>query len=168
MAYNGFNPYGTYPQYPYSMNNQYGTVPTMTQQSNAQQAQPLSMIWVDGEVGAKAYQMPSGWPVNTPLPLWDTNSPVVYFKSTNTMGMPNPLQKARYSMESTPQAPAAMSMLPGDTQTAENHQEDGHGQSDMSQYVTRQDLDRFREEITSAMSSAGASRTKGGRSNDVT
>lgn len=61
------------------------------------------IIWVDGEVGAKAFQMPSGWPAGTPIPLWDTNDTVIYLKSINQMGMPNPLQKIHYTMEDQPQ-----------------------------------------------------------------
>lgn len=64
----------------------------------AQPQQPQGLIWVDGEVGAKAYQLPAGWPANTPLALWDTNDTVIYLKSTNQMGMPNPLQVARYEL----------------------------------------------------------------------
>ena len=30
------------------------------------QQQPGFILWVDGEVGAKAYQLPPGWPVGTP------------------------------------------------------------------------------------------------------
>lgn len=55
--------------------------------------------WVDGEVGAKAFQMPAGWPANTPIALWDTNDTVIYLKSINAMGMPNPLQIAHYQLE---------------------------------------------------------------------
>ncbi len=31
------------------------------------QGGPNGIIWVDGEVGAKAYQMPAGWPVGLRL-----------------------------------------------------------------------------------------------------
>lgn len=64
-----------------------------------QPQQTQGLIWVDGEVGAKAYQLPPGWPANTPLALWDTNDTVIYLKSTNQMGMPNPLQIAHYQLE---------------------------------------------------------------------
>lgn len=56
------------------------------------------MKWVEGEVGAKAYQMPVGWPINQPIPLWDTTDTIIYLKSWNQMGMPNPLQKIKYVM----------------------------------------------------------------------
>lgn len=75
--------------------------PQMGQAMMPAQAQPQQqgLIWVDGEVGAKAYQLPAGWPANTPLALWDTNDTVIYLKSTNQMGMPNPLQIAHYQLE---------------------------------------------------------------------
>ena len=59
------------------------------------------MIWVDGEVGAKAYQIQPGQ--TTPVALWDTNDQVIYLKSVNQMGMPNPIQKVRYQIEEMPQ-----------------------------------------------------------------
>ena len=70
-----------------------------TNWSTMQPQQTQGLIWVDGEVGAKAYQLPPGWPANTPLALWDTNDTVIYLKSTNQMGMPNPLQIAHYQLE---------------------------------------------------------------------
>lgn len=68
------------------------------QQYSWSMPQNQGLIWVDGEAGAKAYQLPAGWPANTPIALWDTNDTVIYLKSHN-QGMPNPLQKARYQLE---------------------------------------------------------------------
>lgn len=62
------------------------------------QQQTMGLIWVDGEQAAKAYQLPAGWPANTPLALWDSNETTIYLKSTNSMGMPNPLQIAHYEL----------------------------------------------------------------------
>ena len=103
------------PNYPVPYQNNWGysgvgqqMYPAYQQQSMMQQPQQVSQAmaqgdhglkWVDGEVGAKAYQMPSGWPPNTPIALWDTNDTVIYLKSINPMGMPNPLQKAHYKLE---------------------------------------------------------------------
>lgn len=81
----------------YSPSWSYGQPGQMMQSYQPQQSQGL--IWVDGEVGAKAFQMPAGWPANTPIALWDTNDTVIYLKSINQMGMPNPLQKAHYQLE---------------------------------------------------------------------
>lgn len=77
----------------------YPTWNNFSQQMMPQQQQSQGLIWVDGEAAAKSYQMPAGWPANTPLALWDTNDTIIYLKSTNQMGMPNPLQKAHYQLE---------------------------------------------------------------------
>ena len=72
--------------------------PTWNPMYSQQQQQPQGLIWVDGEAAAKSYQMPAGWPANTPLALWDTNDTIIYLKSINNMGMPNPLQIAEYQL----------------------------------------------------------------------
>lgn len=72
--------------------------PTWNQMYSQQQQTPQGLIWVDGEAAAKSYQMPAGWPANTPLALWDTNDTIIYLKSINNMGMPNPLQIAEYQL----------------------------------------------------------------------
>ena len=72
--------------------------PTWNPMTQQVAQQPQGLIWVDGEAAAKAYQMPTGWPANTPLALWDTNDTIIYLKSTNQMGMPNPLQIAEYQL----------------------------------------------------------------------
>lgn len=122
--------------YPY--NSYYNTTPyPITQPLSGAVAAPIqnqlaqtSMIWVDGEVGAKAYQIPPG--TNGPVALWDTNDSVIYLKSTNQMGMPNPLQKIHYTMEENPV------ILPGQS---------GDTQSSSSQYVTKDDFDAFKKEL---------------------
>ena len=73
--------------------------PMPVQQSQPQPMQNNGMIWVDGEIGAKAYQLNGQ---SGPVALWDTNDQIIYLKSVNQMGMPNPLQKIRYQMEETP------------------------------------------------------------------
>ena len=122
-----------YPQYQQS---------AMVQQPQVQQTQSeYGLIWVDGEVGAKAFQMPKGWPSNQPIALWDTNDTVIYLKSTNPMGMPNPLQKAHYTLEeyrgtgpSTPVSGAAAA----ERETVA---------PDMSQYVKKEDLERLKQDV---------------------
>lgn len=158
MAYNPAmyqtygNMYGSnYGQYQQPMAQSYmpqqSTVPAQGTQA------PTGIIWVDGEVGAKAYQMPSGWQVNTPIPLWDTNDTVIYLKSTNPMGMPNPLQKIHYKMEES--QPKYM----GQSGTANLMSGE---EKDMSDYVKKDDLERMKEEITKtiteSISQSGATR----------
>ena len=113
-----------YPQYPSSAMQQVQQTPATTQNAHA-------LIWVDGEVGAKAYQMPAGWPANQPIALWDTNDTVIYLKSINPMGMPNPLQKACYKLEG---------MNSGEKVS-------GHAEPDMSEYVRKEDLDKMKHEL---------------------
>lgn len=162
MAYNTFPTYNAYQPYPTnSYQQQYSQAyqPQYTMPQNntsyAAQQQPVGIVWVDGEVGAKAYQLPSIWPVNAPMPLWDTNDTIIYLKSTNQMGMPNPIQKVRYTMEEAPKMAPAMSSqaaLPaGDSQPM----------PDMSEYVKKDDLERMKEELKAVMTQE----TKGAKGN---
>lgn len=136
-----YNPYNFYPAsyvqtaYP-NWNSGY-----MPMQQSGQQG-PKMMEWVEGEVGAKAFQMPNGWPANSPIPLWDSTDTVIWLKSWGPMGIPNPLQKLRYEMpENQNQA-----ML-----TASGGTGNDHSQADMSQYVTRKDLEEIlRKELREA------------------
>lgn len=106
--------------------------PQYQQSMPAQQTQNSpGLIWVDGEVGAKAYQLPQNWPANQPIALWDTNDTVIYLKSINPMGMPNPLQKACYKLEG---------MNSGEKVS-------GHAEPDMSEYVRKEDLDKMKHEL---------------------
>lgn len=158
MAYNNFQSGYGYPMY--SANN-YSAYPSMQTQyaqptaSYQAQQQPVGIIWVDGEVGAKAYQLPANWPVNAPMPLWDTNDTVIYLKSTNQMGMPNPLQKIHYTMEEVKVTPMVGNS--GNTQPA-------LPAPDMSNYVTKDDLNRIKEELKEAMTSAGKEAKANGKS----
>lgn len=170
--YPSFPSYNSYPQYPQnSYQQQYSqAMQPQYQQPAMSYAQPqqarVGIEWVDGEVGAKAFQLPAGWPANAPMPLWDTNDTVIYLKSINQMGMPNPLQKVRYTMEEQPRMSAAMSSqaaLPaGDmNQTAQP-------MPDMSEYVRKDELNQMKEELKAAITSVGtnnASETKGAKVN---
>jgi len=158
MVYNTMPSYGQY-----GLTPSYGAYPqtqplyTQAQPSYAQNQQTSAgIIWVDGEVGAKAYQLPGGWPPNTPLPLWDTNDTVIYLKSTNPMGMPNPLQKIHYRMED--QA-SGMSCAPAPAPTA----------LPSGDYATKEDLEKLKDELRNAISdnvqTAGTVR-KGGKGNE--
>ena len=164
MAYNPalYQPYGQmYGNYSQMGQPQYQT------QSQQPQQQPIGMIWVDGEVGAKAYQLPAGWPVNTPLPLWDTNDTVIYLKSTNQMGIPNPIQKARYQMEGqqTQNQSGQTKMLgSGDSEPVE-------APRGMEAFATKGDLEKVRQEIVQAIQEGQQSQPtakKGTKSNEPT
>ena len=133
---------------PYGNNWGYGNVgqqmyPQWQNQSMGQQQMPQvnqvqhnGMIWTDGEVGAKAFQRPDWLPANQPIPLWDTNDTIIYLKSWNPMGMPNPLQKARYELEG---------VKSGEKNTG--YSGDAEPRPDMSQYVKKEDLDRMKQDL---------------------
>lgn len=158
MAYNTFPTYNPYPAYqPNSYQQQYSQAvnqPQYMPQSNsyASQQQPVGIVWVDGEIGAKAYQLPANWPVNAPMPLWDTNDTIIYLKSTNQMGMPNPIQKVRYTMEESPRMAPAMSSQPA-LPAPES--------PDMSDFVRKDDLERMKEELKAAMTATKEAKGNG-------
>lgn len=139
MAYNYGQNLMNVPGYPYvsgtPMYNGYSQQPQPSQQQNNAQG----MIWVDGEVGAKAFQMPQGWPVGVPIALWDTNEPVIYLKSINQMGMPNPLQKIHYTIDNQ-QTPVYLPA--GNSGTAGNNGSIGNGN-----YATKEDFEQIKNEV---------------------
>ena len=124
MAY-----YNYYQQYPY-----------LYPQNQSYSNNIKSMEWVDGEVGAKAFQMPQGWPAETPIVLWDNSEKKIYLKSWNQMGMPNPMQELDYEIKERTN-PA---LLPGNIS------------GDTNQYVTKEDFEQFKEELRSMVSSIGS------------
>ena len=130
-----------FPQYQQSMNQ-------MPIQQTSQTHNGMGIKWVDGEVGAKAYQMPAGWPPNQPIDLWDTNDTVIYLKSINPMGMPNPLQKARYELEGMKTGEKTTGYS-GDMKPKCNH--------DMSQYVKKEDLERMKQDLIDTIGQMGSS-----------
>ena len=161
--------YSPYTNYPYSLYTQPYQPPQASQQPAAVPQVQSGIIWVDGEVGAKAQQLPAGWPANTPMPLWDTNDTVIYLKSTNAMGMPNPLQRLHYTMEDQP-APARTGMPSSPMLMSGEH--DANPEHPERQYVTKEDMDRMmveiRESISEAMNTAQTAQTtkKGGGKNE--
>lgn len=77
MAYNNYFPVGYQSYYP-----QNSIAP---QQTNPAPQQNNSIIWVQGESGAKSYLVA---PNNT-VTLWDTESQTIYVKSADASGMPS-------------------------------------------------------------------------------
>lgn len=87
MAYNTF-PVGYqpaqiyYPQQQTYMQN----IPSQAQNpAPAQQTPSSSIIWVQGEAGAKSYMVAP----NTTVQLWDSENQVIYLKSADASGMPS-------------------------------------------------------------------------------
>ena len=82
MAYNNGFPIN-YPQVQPIMYPQGSIQPQNGLQS--QQPNNSSIIWVQGETGAKSYLVA---PNNT-VALWDSENPTIYLKSADASGMPN-------------------------------------------------------------------------------
>ena len=118
MAYNSYYPNGYQPyQYP-----QY-------QQQNAGQQ---SIIWVQGEAGAKSYLVAP----NTTVLLMDSESQHFYLKSSDASGMPMPLRVFEYT-EKTPNM----------AQNAPKAQE----ATVSPDYVTKREFEAFKSQIEAYM-----------------
>jgi len=114
----------------------------MPQQSYAN-GPSCAMGWVEGEIEARGRQMPQGV---TQYAMWDTNQQKIYVKSLNQMGMPNPMQILTYTVEEQP----AQSALPsGGVNSNSGNNMSGGDHPDMSQYVTKDDLEQLKNEIRS-------------------
>lgn len=81
MAYNNYFPAGYQPM------QMYPQTPQQPMQQSNQMMQPQqnsSIIWVQGEAGAKSYLVAP----NTSVTLWDSESHTIYIKSANASGLP--------------------------------------------------------------------------------
>ena len=82
MAYNAGFPMN-YSYYPYQLQPQ--PQPQVQSQQSLQQPVQNSIIWVQGEAGAKSYLVAP----NTTVPLWDSEAQSIYLKSADVSGMPS-------------------------------------------------------------------------------
>lgn len=81
MAYYN-NPFpATYQQY---YPQTYQAAPVVNQQNHQQQTNS-SIVWVQGEAGAKSYLVAP----NTTVQLWDSEDQIIYLKSADASGMPS-------------------------------------------------------------------------------
>lgn len=158
------NPYSYFYPQPYNPYLQQGYQSALNynmpqQQNYSTQAQVRVMEWVEGEIGAKAFQMPQGWPANQPVPLWDSTDTVIWLKSWNPMGIPNPMQKLKYTM------PEQTVTLPVSNDAAVSTQS---GVSENSNYVTKNDFDALKKELKEMISTstANVSHASGTQSNN--
>ena len=155
-GYNNFPSYnGGYANYPgNSYQQQYSQAQSYAAPQMSYQPTGAGICWVDGEVGAKAQQLPPGWDTSKPYPMWDTNDQIIYLKSFNSMGMPNPLTKLHYTIEEPSRQAPMMSQqnLPAGAS--------GHGDD----YVKREDLERMKEELKAAIAQAKEGGTRNGKS----
>lgn len=105
MAYNNY-----YPQFYQAPQSQY-----MQQQNNG-------ITWVQGENSAKSYPVAAGQSIL----LMDSESPVMYIKSTDQSGVPLPLRVFDYK---------------------ERSQSRSNAQEQKIDYISRNEFDAFRNEI---------------------
>lgn len=123
-GYGSGNPQSMYQSYAQPMNQgQYSAM-----QQSAQTSQGIK--WVDGEAEAKGTPIPAGV---SQFAMWDINEPVIYIKTLNQMGMPNPMQKAHYKLEQKEQSNMSGNM---------SRQEDKE-----SEYVKKSDLESMKKEL---------------------
>lgn len=126
MAYNNY-----FPQYyPNAMQNQQMMPQAPQMVSNAQQASSGGIIWVQGEASAKAYPVASGQSVL----LMDSEDSVMYIKSTDQSGMPQPLRIFEY------------------TERTNKRAESGIPKQRAEDYVSRAEFDEFRESVKKSIS----------------
>ena len=93
MPYNSYFPATYqplyYPQYGYNQPQQAQNVqpvqPTVPQNVPASQPVSSGIIWVQGEAGAKSYQVAP----NTAVQLWDSENQTIYLKSADANGIPS-------------------------------------------------------------------------------
>lgn len=143
---NYYNPYNLYPV-SYANQMGYNMAPMVPQIPMGQQAfapasqQQDDMKWVEGELGAKMFQMPPNWPANKVIMLWDSTDTNIFLKSWGPMGIPNPIQKLHYTMDTAQSEPQKLPNNVSETSAAP--------MPDMSQYVTKSDLDKVIAEIRS-------------------
>lgn len=125
--------------YPYYQTPTSTQMTSMNQMQQPQQSQQTNQstgnqgfVWVQGEAGAKAYPVAAG---NSVL-LMDSESPVLYMKSTDISGRPLPIETydlvKREERPVIPQAPVQQVQQP---------------QIDLSQYVTMSELEAKVEEL---------------------
>ena len=122
MAYNNYFPQSYYPQY-YGNQQMPQNAPQMP--SNAQAASGNGIIWVLGENAAKAYPVASGQSVL----LMDSEDSIMYIKSTDQSGMPQPLRIFEYKEKTGHQNAPVIASKPSED------------------YVSRKEFEAFREAV---------------------
>lgn len=111
-----------YPSYYQPMN--YSSQNYSNQNGNQQQA-TANLIWVQGENAAKAYPVASGQSVL----LMDSEDSVMYIKSTDQSGMPQPLRIFEYKEKTGHQNASGIASKPSE------------------EYVSRKEFEAFRDDV---------------------
>ena len=127
MAYNNYFPMGYQQYYPQMMQN--------PQQNNNAPQQNNSIIWVQGEAGAKSYLVAP----NSTVTLWDTESETIYIKSADASGMPN-MKVLDYKIRGNAVEQANIPMQNG--------------------FATKDDLNALREDLNALKAKIGEEATK--------
>lgn len=123
-----YNPYMS--AYPTNYWNPINPMTISSQMAQPVVQQPQYMINVDGENSAKAWQPTTPVQPNTIIPLFDSDGQHVYFKTYDAYGRMNPLRKGRIVFD--------------DEVAVEPVKESS---TDMSIYVTKDDLSKMKEEL---------------------
>lgn len=128
MLYNGFP--ATYQPY-YQLPQQPQQVQIQAPQQQAQPQQPsTSILWVQGEAGARAYPVAPGASVL----LMDSETSAFYIKTMDASGMPQPLRTFDYvERQHAASTPPMAQAQP---------------QMDLSGYVTRDELEERLASLT--------------------
>lgn len=152
--------YNPYTLYPVSYANQMGYAPMPAQQPipqsyAPQQQQPDDMKWVEGELGAKMFQMPPGWPANKVIMLWDSTDTNIFLKSWGPMGIPNPIQKLHYVMDTQQNEQRLLS--------GANVNQNAGQQIDPNMFVTKNEFDQLRNDIKELLNNANNNNNASGR-----
>lgn len=104
--------------------------PQQYQQNQQQTQQNNSIIWVQGEAGAKSYLVAP----NTTVQLWDSEDQVIYLKSADASGMPS-IKTLDYTIREMKQSHSPMGEV---------------------EYATKSDLDALRVELQEMVHKAPA------------
>ena len=99
--------------------------PQQAQPQPPQQTAQQSLIWVQGEAGAKSYLVAP----NSTVTLWDSESQTIYIKSADAAGMPS-IRTLDYTIR-------------------------GNEKKAAVNYVTKDDFDRIEKEIDDIKKSLG-------------
>ncbi len=103
MPYNSYFPASYQPYYQYQNGYVQPNQPQMQQAAQpnpppANQPMNSSIIWVQGEAGAKSYLVAP----NTTVQLWDSERQTIYLKSADASGMPS-IKTLDYTIRELPQ-----------------------------------------------------------------
>ena len=124
MAYNNGFPMTYQQMYPQYVPSSFQPQMMQQQPQMTQQVNDTGILWVQGEAGAKSWAVAPGKSVM----LMDSESNTFYIKSSDNSGMPMPLRIFDYT-ERTNQSTQPVNAIQ-------------HEQVDVSQFITREELDR--------------------------